>query len=86
MSAAALPISTGEMSVAALRLGVKRLTVESLLERIDGLARERQELRGRRATARVLERNRLALVRSQWELSYALIERHRPGADARNAA
>lgn len=82
MSSAAVPIPNVEMSAAALSLGLKRPTVEALLVRIDGLARERQELRGRRAAARVLERNRLALVRSQWELSYALIERHRPQAAA----
>lgn len=86
MSAAALPIASGEMSVAALRLGLRQPTVETLLSRIEDLARERQELRGQRAPARALERNRLALVRSQWELSYALIERHRPHADARDAA
>jgi hypothetical protein len=74
------------MSVAALRLRPKRTSVEALLARIDGLARERQELRGRRAPARALERNRLELVRSQWDLSYALIEQHRRTASARDAA
>jgi hypothetical protein len=86
MSTAALPIAVPEMSVAALRLRNKRHSVEALLARIDRLARERQELRGRRAAARALERNRIALVRSQWELSYALIERHMPRASARDAA
>jgi hypothetical protein len=86
MSSAALPIASAEMSVAALPLGVRLAKVEALLARIDGLARERQELRGRHATARALERNRLALVRSQWELSHALIERHLRRADARDAA
>jgi hypothetical protein len=86
MSTAALPIASAEMSVAAIRLGLKRTSVETLLVRIDGLARERQELRGRRAPAPALERNRLALVRSQWELSYALIERHLQRTDARDAA
>ena len=74
------------MSVAALRLGARRPTVEGLLARIDGLARERQELRAGRAAARKLERNRLALVRTQWELSYALIARHVSPASARDAA
>jgi hypothetical protein len=74
------------MSVAALRLDVARPTVEALVARIDGLARERQELRGRQAAARTLERNRLALVRSQWELSYALIQRHASHLSARDAA
>jgi len=74
------------MSVVALRLDAKRPTVEALLARIDGLARERQELRGRRAPRRLLERNRRALVRLQWDLSYALIARHLPVAGARDAA
>ena len=74
------------MSVAALRLDVKRPTVEALLARIDVLAHERQELRGRRAARRMLELNRVALVRSQWELSYALIERHLAAVAARDAA
>jgi hypothetical protein len=74
------------MSVAALRLGVRRPTVEALLARIDGLARERQDLRARRAPSRALERNRRALVRSQWELSYALIARHTQHASERDAA
>jgi hypothetical protein len=86
MSAAVLPIGSAEMNVAALRLDVVRPTVEALLARIDRLARERQELRSGRATPGKLERNRLALVRSQWELSYALIERHVPCASARDAA
>ena len=86
MSVAVLPIGRVEMSVAALRIGVARPTVEALLARIDGLARERQDLRSRHATARALERNRLALVHSQWELSRALIVRHAPQARARDAA
>jgi hypothetical protein len=86
MSLTALPIAGAEMRVAALRFGAKRLTVETLLARIDDLARERQELRVRRAATGTLERNRLALVRSQWELAYALIERHVPRASARDAA
>lgn len=86
MSSAAAPIGSAEMSVAALRLGLNARSVETLLARIDGLARERQELRGRRASTRALERNRLALVRSQWELSYALIERHAQTIRARDAA
>jgi hypothetical protein len=74
-----------EMSVVALRLDGKRTSVEVLLARIEGLAKERQNLRGRRASRPALERNRLALVRLQWELSYALIERHLPRA-TRHAA
>lgn len=86
MSPAVLPIATAEMTAAALRLGTTRPTVEGLLARIDGLARERQELRARRVAGRSLERNRLALVRAQWELSYALIARHLPATPARTAA
>ena len=74
------------MKLAALRAPAKRSTVEALLARIDVLARERQELRGGHAPPGALERNRLALVRSQWELSYALIERHLPPSAARDAA
>jgi hypothetical protein len=73
------------MGTAAMRIGTARPSVEALLARIDALARERQQLRGRRATPRTLERNRLALVRAQWELSRALIDRHLPAA-ARDAA
>ena len=76
MSPAAVPITRAEMSVVAMRLGAARPTVEALLAHIDDLARQRQELRGSRAPARALERNRRALVRSQWELSHALIARH----------
>jgi hypothetical protein len=68
------------MSTVAIPVRVQRPTVEALLGRIDALARERQELRGRDAGAGTLERNRLELVRSQWELSYALISQHLPAA------
>jgi hypothetical protein len=86
MSTAVLPIVAAEMSTAVLRRKAARSTVEALLARIDTLARERQELRVRRAAAAALERNRRTLVRVQWELSYALIERHLPPAQARDAA
>jgi hypothetical protein len=86
MSAVALPIRLAEMSVTALRLDVARPSVEGILVRIDALARERQELRSRRAAASTLEHNRLALVDAQWALSHALIERHLLPASARDAA
>jgi hypothetical protein len=51
-------------------------SVESLTEQLGGLCRERQELRASDAGSVVLERNRVAIARAQWELSHALIERH----------
>jgi hypothetical protein len=42
----------------------------------DDLVRERQLLREGDANGDELERNRLHIVRAQWELSHALIEAH----------
>lgn len=53
--------------------------VETLSAKIRALVVKRQELRAARVTADALEQNRIELVRSQWELSRALIERHLPG-------
>jgi hypothetical protein len=53
-------------------------TVETLCNRIGWLVAERQELRRRHASERVLERNRRAIAHSQRELSRALIARHAP--------
>jgi hypothetical protein len=53
-----------------------RPSVEDLLAQIAALTAERQKLREEGATAARLERNRLKLVRTQWELSHALIERY----------
>jgi hypothetical protein len=50
--------------------------VEELQERIAELVCERQDLRAFGASREWLERNRVQLVRSQWDLSHALIERH----------
>jgi hypothetical protein len=62
-------------------------TVETLTELLGSLTRERQELRASKAGSTVLERNRIAIARTQWELSYALIERYLPKpAAAQNAA
>ena len=58
------------------RRGHSRRTVESLLTEISGLTAERQRLRDRGADALRLERNRVKLARTQWELSHALIERY----------
>jgi hypothetical protein len=52
--------------------------VEELQERIAALVRQRQQLRMSGASRALLERNRLRLARSQWELSHALIEKHLP--------
>ena len=51
--------------------------VEELRELIERLVRERQQLRGAGAVRRLLEENRLELIRAQWALAGALIERHR---------
>jgi hypothetical protein len=52
------------------------MTVEHLSRRIGELALERQHLRERSASEIELERNRIELVRAQWALSHALIERY----------
>jgi hypothetical protein len=49
--------------------------VEELRELIEHLVRERQQLRG--AIRRRLEANRLELIRAQWALAGALMERYR---------
>ena len=54
----------------------RRAMVEELQEQIAGLVCERQDLRTFGASHASLEQNRLQLVRSQWDLSQALIERH----------
>ena len=57
-------------------------SVEELETRIDALVDRRQKLRGRGAGRETLERNRRQLARCQWELSFALIERHLPQSEA----
>jgi hypothetical protein len=42
------------------------------------LVAERQELRRRSASAKALERNRLRIARTQWELGHVLIDTHLP--------
>jgi hypothetical protein len=54
----------------------KRLTVEALCERHNELVFERQALRSAGAGSAALEQNRLKIVRCQWELAHALIDRH----------
>jgi hypothetical protein len=53
--------------------------VEELSEHIARLVAERQQLRSAGASNASLERNRVELAHSQWELANALIERHLPG-------
>jgi hypothetical protein len=55
--------------------------VEELRELIERLVRERQQLRGAGAICRRLAANRLELIRAQWALAGALIERQR-GSEA----
>jgi hypothetical protein len=62
------------------------VSVEVLDARIAQLVAERQELRAQDARAATLERNRRRLVRAQWELGRALIDRHLPDTAAQGAA
>ena len=80
-----MPMMTFEMSATLLlrpsvpsrfRRGHSRPTVEALLEQISGLTTERQSLREQGVNGSQLERNRVKLARTQWELSYALIDRY----------
>jgi hypothetical protein len=64
---------------------VRKNGVEVVQQRIDRLNLERQELRDTSAGVDALERNRLAIVEAQWELSRELIARYLP-APQRNAA
>jgi hypothetical protein len=52
--------------------------VETLVDRLERLNRERQALRDEHTDNEALERNRREIVAAQWELSRALIERYRP--------
>ena len=79
-----MPMMTPEMSATLLRpsfpsrfrRGPSRPTVEELQEQVAGLATERQRLRAQGVNGSRLERNRVKLARTQWALSYALIERY----------
>ena len=62
------------------------LDPEALEQLHTTLVDERQRLRSEGAPAEELERNRLAIVRCQWELSRALIDRYLPPAAAPSAA
>jgi hypothetical protein len=87
-----MPMMTIEMSTvlrpavpSRFRRGQTRPTVEALMEEISVLTAQRQELRDHGAKARRLERNRVKLVRAQWALSHALIERYLPHGDTQAA-
>ena len=58
--------------------GRNPLPVEALQNHLGGLLREREELRAA-GSPLALERNRREIVRTQWELTYALIERYASG-------
>jgi hypothetical protein len=61
-------------------------SVESLIERLRTLTLEREGLRSAGAGSLDLERNRVAIARAQWDLSYALIERYLPKPAAAQSA
>jgi hypothetical protein len=61
-----------------MRSVARELSVEVLLDRLEQLTRERQDLRLDLAGPPDLERNRLAIVEAQWNLSRALIRRYLP--------
>jgi hypothetical protein len=79
-----MPMMTLEMNSALLRPSVPsrfrrrqaRRSVEALMDEISSLTAERQQLRDRGVGESRLERNRVKLARTQWELSHALIDRY----------
>jgi hypothetical protein len=64
----------------------RQLDLESLNALHTELVDERQRLRSAAAPAEELERNRLAIVECQWEVSRALIERYLPPVAAPSPA
>ncbi len=56
------------------------MDVDKLNGELRELVLERQALREHGAAADELERNRIAIVRAQWQLSHALIDAHLPQA------
>ena len=79
-----MPMMTLEMNSGLLRPSVpsrfrrkqSRRSVEALMEEISSLTAERQQLREQGVSESRLERNRVKLARTQWELSHALIDRY----------
>jgi hypothetical protein len=63
-----------------------RPSAERLAARIADLVSERQALREAGFPSAAIERNRVQLVRAQWELAHALIDRHLSDAPAQTAA
>ncbi len=74
------------MARTTLRSTRRQENVETLGELHAALVSERQQLRTHGAENEELERNRLAIVQCQWELSRALIARYLAPAAASNAA
>jgi hypothetical protein len=68
------------------RRGRNRASVEALAARIAELVTERQALREAGSPPASIERNRVQLVRAQWELAHALIDEHLTEAPAQTAA
>lgn len=66
MACPRLAVSFGAMTAGAK---IATLTVEK-----DELVRERQSMRDDGALAKELERNRLRIIETQWQLSHAFIE------------
>jgi hypothetical protein len=64
----------------------RRRDPDTLVQLHAALVVERQQLRLGGAADKELERNRLAIVQCQWELSRALIERYLSPAAAASAA
>jgi hypothetical protein len=72
--------------VSTRQVRAERRDPETLVQLHAALVFERQQLRLGGAAINELERNRLAIVQCQWELSQALIERYLPPAAAASAA
>jgi len=88
-----MPMMISEMNATELRplrpsrfrRANRRVSVEALMELIGELTAERQRLRDSGAAPGKLERNRIKLARTQWELSHALIERYLPAQESEAA-
>jgi multidrug resistance efflux pump len=74
--------SLRQLRPARFRRSRASASVEELIVRLERLVAERQQLRARSASARALERNRLRIARTQWELSHELIDQNLPAAPA----